>query len=150
MVARHMCLSACNLASDFDLARHLLPSAKIDGTWRPLPMNQHRRQLESKTGTYRLRQRVGEGTFGVTYLAEWKEADRQVIVKPLKVEHLEDWKGLELFEHDPRVLAERDHSKIPAYLEYFPRSDGETSERWGGVSFVRLRVDENQYVDDCQ
>jgi TPR repeat protein len=70
-------------------------------------------------GTYRLEARHGEGSFGVTYRARNASTGAPVIVKELRIERLDDWKALELFEREGRVLASLSHPNIPAFRDFF-------------------------------
>jgi serine/threonine protein kinase len=68
---------------------------------------------------YQLRSLLGEGGSGITYLAE-RLADKQAVaIKMLSLRHLDDWKQLDLFEREAKVLAHLNHPQIPKYLEYF-------------------------------
>jgi serine/threonine protein kinase len=70
-------------------------------------------------GRYQLQSLLGEGGSGITYLAE-RLADKKVVaIKMLSLQHLNDWKQLDLFEREAQVLAHLNHPKIPKYLEYF-------------------------------
>ena len=84
---------------------------------------------------YTLVDTLGSGGQGTSYLAEDTEAGRQVVVKRLAVEALDDWKSIELFERAIEVLERLDHPAIPDYVDAF---DGdEYGEASGGLYFVR-------------
>jgi serine/threonine protein kinase len=68
---------------------------------------------------YQLRSLLGEGGNGVTYLAERLTDKQAVAIKMLSLQHLDDWKHLDLFEREAQVLAQLNHPQIPKYLEYF-------------------------------
>jgi len=70
-------------------------------------------------GSYRIETRHGEGSFGVTYHAKDTASGADVIVKELRVEKLDDWKALELFEREGEVLATLSHPNIPAFRDFF-------------------------------
>jgi len=77
-------------------------------------------------GKFRILQELGSGSNGTTYEAELVEEDgieqreRQVVaLKGLSLRSSRDWKALELFEREARVLAQLEHPNIPAYLDYF-------------------------------
>ena len=70
-------------------------------------------------GSYRLESRHGEGSFGITYRARSIRDGLLVIVKELRLEKLDDWKALELFEREGRVLATVSHPSIPAFRDFF-------------------------------
>ncbi|MBW4680718.1 MAG: serine/threonine protein kinase [Microcoleus vaginatus WJT46-NPBG5] len=68
---------------------------------------------------YRLTNILGQGGIGITYEAEDKETGKRVALKEVSLRRLTDWKVLELFEREARVLSELNHPSIPAYLDYF-------------------------------
>ncbi len=82
------------------------------------------RVLRGKKGSYRLLRSLGEGGFGETWLAEREADGHRVAVKMLSLARLSDWKALELFEREAKVLAELDHPAIPAVLDYFSQGIG--------------------------
>jgi hypothetical protein len=71
--------------------------------------------------SYRIEARHGEGAFGVAYRAREVSSGARVIVKELRMERLDDWKALELFEREGRVLASLSHPNIPAFRDFFVR-----------------------------
>lgn len=68
---------------------------------------------------YRIESILGQGGNGITYAAEDQKTGKQVALKALSLRRLTDWKALELFEREARVLSHLNHPKIPAYLDYF-------------------------------
>ncbi|MBD1939785.1 serine/threonine-protein kinase [Microcoleus sp. FACHB-68] len=68
---------------------------------------------------YRLTNILGQGGIGITYEAEDQETGKRVALKEVSLRRLRDWKVLELFEREARVLSELNHPSIPAYLDYF-------------------------------
>jgi len=62
---------------------------------------------------------LGQGAFGTTYQANDLVAHRSVAIKVMSLRQLQEWKVLELFEREARVLAYLDHPAIPKYLDYF-------------------------------
>jgi len=56
---------------------------------------------------------------GVTYEAESLNGPERVAVKELALSRLDDWKVLELFEREARVLALVKHPAVPAYVDHF-------------------------------
>jgi serine/threonine protein kinase len=68
---------------------------------------------------YRLEELLGEGGSGSTYRATRLSDSATVAIKILSLQHLNDWKQLELFEREAQILAQLDHPQIPKYLEYF-------------------------------
>ena len=70
-------------------------------------------RLEEK---YRIEEPLGSGGIGSTYLATETATGRPVAVKALHLGRLENWKILELFERETRVLKSLDHEFIPDYM----------------------------------
>lgn len=68
---------------------------------------------------YKILQVLGRGGSGITYQAEDAFTGRQVALKELSLKGLSDWKKLELFEREARVLKELHHPAIPRYVDYF-------------------------------
>lgn len=68
-------------------------------------------------GRYRVQRVLGEGTWARTLLAEDTAEPRQVAIKELRVEHLDDWKHVELFQREARVLRLIDHPGVPRVYE---------------------------------
>ncbi|MEQ9238102.1 protein kinase domain-containing protein [Coleofasciculus sp. E2-BRE-01] len=68
---------------------------------------------------YRIIDTLGQGGIGITYHAEDTQTKQAVALKALSLHRLSDWKMLELFEREARVLAGLKHPRIPKYLDYF-------------------------------
>ena len=68
---------------------------------------------------YQIMKVLGRGGSGITYRAEDAFTGRQVALKELSLKGLDDWKKLELFEREARVLKDLDHPAIPNYVDYF-------------------------------
>lgn len=66
---------------------------------------------------------LGEGSAARTLLCRDREADRDVALKELRVEHLEDWKHLELFQREAHVLGGLRHHAIPEIYASFEATD---------------------------
>lgn len=62
---------------------------------------------------------LGEGGSGLTYRAEASGSGRPVALKELSLQRMNDWKAIDLFEREARVLAQLQHSAIPKYIDYF-------------------------------
>lgn len=71
-------------------------------------------------GRYRIAEELGRGSFGTTYAADDLQAGRRVAIKQLDLRRVDDWKTVELFEREARVLASLDHPQIPDYVEFVP------------------------------
>lgn len=83
---------------------------------------------EEIAGRYRTIALLGRGAFGTTYEAEDLETHQSVALKVLSLRQLNDWKALELFEREAKVLAALSHSAIPNYLDHF-HLDAEDGDR---------------------
>jgi len=70
-------------------------------------------------GRYRVGRELGQGGMAHTFLAVDEHTGREVAVKQLSLERVKDWKALELFEREGRVLQELRHPAIPAYVDSF-------------------------------
>ncbi|MEC4984780.1 MAG: serine/threonine-protein kinase [Oscillatoria sp. PMC 1068.18] len=68
---------------------------------------------------YRIVAPLGEGGFSTTYEAENLTNYQRVALKALSLRYLEDWKVLELFEREAKILANLKHPGIPQYIDYF-------------------------------
>ncbi len=70
---------------------------------------------------YRIIAPLGEGGMGITYAAEdLTDLNKQrVAIKVLSLHQASEWKALELFEREARVLKNLDHPAIPKYLDSF-------------------------------
>nr|WP_290228321.1 serine/threonine-protein kinase [Trichocoleus desertorum] len=68
---------------------------------------------------YRILEVLGQGGIGTTYKAEDLQTQQQVALKALSLRRINDWKVLELFEREARVLSYLQHPAIPRYLNYF-------------------------------
>lgn len=79
--------------------------------------------IEGCRERYEILEHIGSGGFGHTYRAR-SEGGEVVAVKVLRIEKLDDWKALELFEREARALRRLDHPQIPRYVEFFAHVDG--------------------------
>ena len=68
---------------------------------------------------YQLLDRLGRGGSGLTYRAKDLETDTLVALKILSLGQLEDWKKMELFDREAKILQQLDHPHIPQYLNHF-------------------------------
>jgi eukaryotic-like serine/threonine-protein kinase len=68
---------------------------------------------------YRIVNILGQGGNGTTYECDDLHAGKRVALKELSLQRIADWKALELFEREARVLSHLNHPAIPRYLDYF-------------------------------
>jgi|GEM_PF-470998 len=68
---------------------------------------------------YQIVKILGQGGTGVTYEAQDQHNNRRIALKEMSLQRLREWKDLELFEREAKVLSYLDHSAIPKYLDYF-------------------------------
>ena len=68
---------------------------------------------------YRIERPLGAGGQGQTYLASDDQTGQTVVLKELTLGKATDWKALELFEREARILQSLDHPRIPRYIDSF-------------------------------
>lgn len=68
---------------------------------------------------YRIDQVIGQGSMGTTYKAFDLETRQPVAVKLLHFSRVQEWKALEMFEREAKILQQLDHPRIPSYIDYF-------------------------------
>ncbi len=68
---------------------------------------------------YRVLYILGQGGIGTTYAAENLQTQQRVAIKVLTLKRAQDFKILELFERETKVLSQLDHPAIPKYIDYF-------------------------------
>ncbi|MEB3826483.1 serine/threonine protein kinase [Phormidium sp. CCY1219] len=68
---------------------------------------------------YRITHTLGRGGICITYAAEDLETGKAVAIKTLSLRATQEWKAIELFEREAKVLSQLEHSAIPDYLDYF-------------------------------
>lgn len=75
-------------------------------------------------GRYTIEQKIGEGGFAETYLGRDRQTGRSCVLKILSWKEIPDWKVIELFEREARVLSQMDHPQIPRFIEFFTDETG--------------------------
>lgn len=68
---------------------------------------------------YKIIKILGQGGQGITYEAQDLQTNQMVAIKELSLRQINDWKILDLFEREAKILALLNHPKIPKYLDYF-------------------------------
>lgn len=79
--------------------------------------------IQSPTARYVVHSERGRGGFGVAWLATREHDGSHVILKELRLDRLEDWKAMQLFEREAAALAGVRHPGIPSYVEFFGIED---------------------------
>jgi eukaryotic-like serine/threonine-protein kinase len=75
---------------------------------------------------YRILDLLGEGGSGKTYRAFDDRSQTEVAIKILSLRGMGDWKTLELFDREAKILAQLEHAAIQHYLDSFRTEiDGE-------------------------
>jgi serine/threonine protein kinase len=69
---------------------------------------------------------IGQGSAARTLLCSDLREDRRVVVKELHFAHLSDWKHLDLFEREAKMLGKLEHPSIPRVFDYF-QGEGESA-----------------------
>ncbi len=73
---------------------------------------------------YRIERMIGEGGLATTYQALDLQTERPVAVKVLHLVRMKEWKNLEMFEREAKILQQINHPQIPAYIDYFSVETG--------------------------
>ena len=68
---------------------------------------------------YKIDRKIGEGGFAETYLGYDNQTGTPCVLKILSWKDVPDWKVIELFEREARVLSQMDHPQIPKFIEFF-------------------------------
>jgi serine/threonine protein kinase len=76
-------------------------------------------------GRWRIERALGSGSFGTTFLARGEDG-AAVALKQLRIDRMDDWKALELFEREAQALATLAHPRIPRHHDFFA-FDGEVA-----------------------
>jgi eukaryotic-like serine/threonine-protein kinase len=76
---------------------------------------------------YLLLELLGEGGSGKTYRALDIKKEVEAAVKVLSLQGMTDWKTLELFEREAKILNQLDHPAIPRYLDFFQTTMSEVN-----------------------
>lgn len=94
--------------------------------------------LRGQEDSYGIDAEHARGGFGITYRGHRERDGRDVIVKVLRLDRMGDWKVLELFEREGKVLRQLSHPGIPAFVDSFTIEDGGSAQAFVLVQeFVR-------------
>jgi serine/threonine protein kinase len=77
----------------------------------------------SQIGPFRIEQELGHGAVGVVYLAHDTKLDREVAIKSLPAEVMENPKARSRFSREARVLASLNHPNIATIYEEFQETE---------------------------
>lgn len=68
---------------------------------------------------YEIKSQLGQGGFATMFKARDKKRNRSCVIKELSLERAHDWKSIELFEREARILSNLDHPNIPDFVDSF-------------------------------
>ncbi len=86
---------------------------------------------------YQIEQVLGQGSMGITYKAIDLATQTLVAVKQLHLVRMQQWKTLEMFEREAKILQQLDHPRVPTYIDYFSLNTDE------GMQFLLVQ----EYVE---
>jgi WD40 repeat protein len=75
-------------------------------------------------GRYRIAGVLGTGGTATAYRAEDIRTRETCVVKELRLERSAEWKVVELFEREARLLARLDHPRVPRFRDWFSEDEG--------------------------
>ncbi len=67
---------------------------------------------------FRIDDTLGQGGFAVTWRGTDLTTGQSVAIKELSIRAVQQWRAIELFEREARVLRNLDHPNIPAYVDF--------------------------------
>jgi serine/threonine protein kinase len=70
---------------------------------------------------YTIQDKLGRGGSGITYTALDTNNNEKVAIKVLSLSKLDNWKKIELFERESKILQQLNHPSIPKYIDYFQK-----------------------------
>ncbi len=79
--------------------------------------DQEKRRFRGENGTWEVVSRLGSGGQGVTWSARNLATGDACVIKEMRIEQIDDWKALELFEREVEALATLEHPGIPRLLD---------------------------------
>ncbi len=102
---------------------------------------------ELLAGRYEIVRELGRSGVAATYLATDAVTRRPVVVRLLSVGLVAEWKSVELFEREAKVLKALHHPGIPAYVDSF-RADADRDPRFALVREYIQGRDLQELVDN--
>ncbi len=84
--------------------------------------------MEKLNGRFEILEEVGRGRQGRTFKAKDHQTDQEVALKQLHMGDVEDWKSVELFERETRVLKSIEHPNVPDFVDAFASGEGAQSK----------------------
>jgi hypothetical protein len=81
--------------------------------------------VRGQLDAYRVQAEHARGGFGITYRASSTGSGQTVILKVLRLDRMGDWKALELFEREAKVLRGLSHPGIPRFVDHFTLGDSD-------------------------
>ncbi|MGM0554796.1 MAG: serine/threonine protein kinase [Myxococcota bacterium] len=90
---------------------------------------------------------IGRGGQGQTYLARDRNTGEQVALKRLALRLVDNWKALELFEREGRVLQNLSHPQIPSFITAFVDETDDGPRFYLAQEYVDGRSLQ-QYIDE--
>lgn len=97
---------------------------------------------------YRVQRQLGQGGFGTTYLVEDFAEGQRYVIKRLAFERVKNWKDVELFEREARVLASLRHPRIPAFRDLVVQKQEHDGQPREAIFLIQSFVP-GQTLADC-
>ncbi len=76
---------------------------------------------------YKILKKIGEGGMGTTFLSTDLIRKDLVVLKYLSITRSKDWKSIELFEREAKILKSINHPFIPDYKDYFEYKENDNA-----------------------
>lgn len=97
-------------------------------------------RMHDALASYTIEREMGRGGFAITWLAHQKNkkggGSGPVILKELLLDKIEDWKALEAFEREARVLSHLRHPGIPAFIDFIEKETPQGKRLFLVQSFI--------------
>jgi serine/threonine protein kinase len=76
---------------------------------------------------YQILDELGKGGLRSIYVAEELPTGKKVVIKSLQFKNTLNWKAIDLFEREAKILSKLDHPNIPKCIDYFQFDAGENN-----------------------